>query len=201
MISFAVWVMPVLLVPSVTALPMNGLAASSRFLITSMTLPPLTRASSILVAVLDVALYWVSLALIQLFRFVYGVAAVVDLGSVGNGGSEASGILIHHGGIGAVGYGGSDLICFLQVVGCIGSIRNVGIGLTGNGVDGGLLATINQLGFFFGCTAEIGSSLAISLAHFLSFSLIRQLGRSIGTGIVRHFLYVIGTGSIRFLHR
>ena len=32
---------------------------------TSMTLPPLTRASSILVAVLDVALYWVSLALIS----------------------------------------------------------------------------------------------------------------------------------------
>ncbi|CDE94148.1 unknown [Acidaminococcus sp. CAG:542] len=64
-ISFAVWVTPVMLVPSVTALPMNGLAASSRFLITSMKLPPLTRASSILVAVLDVALYWVSLALIS----------------------------------------------------------------------------------------------------------------------------------------
>ncbi len=124
----------------------------------------------------------------QLFRFVYGVVGVVDLGSIGNGGSEASGILVHHGGIGAVGYGGSDLICFLQVVGCIGSIRNICISLTGNGIDGGLLATINQLGFFFCSTAEVGSGLAISLAHFFR-CLIGQLGGGIGTVIVGYLAY------------
>ena len=64
-ISFAVWVTPVLLVSSVTVLLMSGLPAASRPLMTSMILLPLTRASSILVAVFVVALYWVSLASIS----------------------------------------------------------------------------------------------------------------------------------------
>ena len=124
----------------------------------------------------------------KLFRFIHRAVCVVCLCSVGDGGSKALGILVHHGGIGAVGYGGSDLICFLQVVGCIGSIRNIGIGLTCHGIDGGLLATINQLGFFFCCTAEVGSGLAISLAHCL-LSLIRGLGGGIGAVIVGYFAY------------
>ena len=65
LISFAFWLIPVMVVPSVTALLMSGLPAASRPLMTSMMLLPLIRASSVLVAVLVVALYWVSLALIS----------------------------------------------------------------------------------------------------------------------------------------
>ena len=60
--SFAVWVMPVVLVPSVTALLTVPVVESFTM---SMRVEPLTRASSVLVAVLVVALYWVSLALIS----------------------------------------------------------------------------------------------------------------------------------------
>ena len=102
-----------------------------------------------------------------------GDASVV--GAIGNGENEASGILVHHGGIGAVGYGGTDLICLLQVDGFIGSILNIGNGMIGKGIDGGLLVTISQLGFFFYSSAEVGSGLAISPAHFFR-CLIGQLG-------------------------
>ena len=123
----------------------------------------------------------------ELFRFVYGVVGVVDLGSGGNGGSEASGILVHHGGIGAVGYGGSDLICFLQAVGNIFPFSNVGIGLASYGINGGLLSAIGELGFFFCCAAEVGSGLALSL-HFFR-CLMGQLGGGIGTVIVGYLAY------------
>ena len=132
----------------------------------------------------------------QLFRFVHGVVGVVGLGPVGDGGGQALGILVHNRGVSAVGDGGSYLIGFLQVVGGIGPIGNVGVGLTSNGVDGGLLVHIGELGFFFCYTAEIGSGLAIGLAHFF-LSLIGQLGGSIGTGIVGN-LIDDGAGSIGF---
>ena len=131
-----------------------------------------------------------------MFRFVYSVIGIINLRPVGNGGSQTHSILVYNSRIGTVCYGGSYLICFLQVVGYIGSVRNVGIGLTSNGVDGGLLAAINQLGFFFRRTAEIRSGLAIGLAHFFH-SLIGQLDRCIRTGIICHIMYD-GTGGISF---
>ena len=104
-----------------------------------------------------------------------GDASASFVGAVGNGGNEAPGILVHHGGIGAVGYGGSDLIRSLQVDGFIDFILNIGNGMISKGIDGGLLVTISQLGFFFYSSAEVGSGLAISPAHFFR-CLIGQLG-------------------------
>ena len=104
----------------------------------------------------------------QLFRFVHGAVGVVGLGPVSDGGGQAHGILVHNG----------------------------GVGLAGNGVDGGLLIPIGELGFFFCCAPEIGSGLAIDLAHFF-FSLIGQLGGSVGAVLVGN-LADNGAGSIRF---
>ena len=132
----------------------------------------------------------------QLFRFVHGVIGVVGLGPVSDGGCQARGILVHNGGVGAVRYRGGNLVRFLQAVGGIGPIRNVGVGLAGNGVDGGLLVPIGELGFFFCCAPEVGSGLAIGLAHFF-FSLIGQLGGSVGAVLVGN-LADNGAGSIGF---
>ena len=132
----------------------------------------------------------------QLFRFVYGAVGVVGLGPVSDGGGQAFGILVHNRGVGAVRYGGGNLVCLLQAVGGIGPIRNVGVGLAGNGVDGGLLVPIGELRFFFCCAPEIGSFLAIGLAHFFR-DLVGQLGGSVGAGIVGDFIND-GAGSIGF---